>query len=435
MQVSVETLGTIGRRLTIAVPADQVEKEVNQKLKDLARKARLPGFRPGKAPLKVIESRYGNDVLNEVATNLIESSLRDALTQEKLVPAGGPDVEPKKLERGEDLEYVASFDIFPEVQKLDISGVKLERPVYELAEADVDATLETMRKQRMTWQPVERAARKQDQLLIDFTGTIDGEEFEGNKAENFATVLGEQHLLEELEDGLVGSKKGEELSLDVNFPEDYHGEEVAGKRARFDVKVKEVNEAVIPEIDEELIKSFGIEDGDLQKLREEVGKNIQREMGERVRRRLRESVLNAIVEANDIELPAKMVEAEIDHMIETNKAMLERQGIPVKGINPDRSRLRKDAEKRVTLGLVMRAIIEKHDLKPDANRVRERITEMASSYEDSEGFKQWHYSDRQRMGQLESLILEEQVIDELIKSADVVDIRLTFDELMEGQPA
>lgn len=433
MQVSVETLGAIGRRLTVAVPADQVEKEVNERLMRLAKNARLPGFRPGKAPLKVVEGRYGTDVLNEVASSLIESSLREALTQEKLVPAGGPDVEPKKLGRGQDLEYIASFEVFPEIDRLDISGVEIERPLYEVEPVDIDATVETMRKQRISWQPVDRSAQEGDQILIDFVGTIDGEEFPGNKAENFAVVLGEHTLLEDFEAGLKGCKKEDQMDLKVRFPEDYHGREVAGKTAEFDVKVREVSEAVLPEVDAEFAKSFGVEDGDLEKMRNEVRNNVSREMEGRVRRLIRERVLNALIEVNDIQLPIKLVEAEIDHLIESNKAMLEGQGIPVRNITPDRNRFKDDAERRVALGLIMQAIIQKHDLKPDAERVRERIESMASEYEDSDAFVKWYYSDRQRLGQLESMILEEQVIDQMLETADVKDKKVSFDDLMTEQ--
>ena len=430
MQVSVETLGTIGRRVTVAVPAEEVEKEVNERLKRLAKSARLPGFRPGKAPLKVIESRYGTDVLNEVASSLIESSLREALTQEKLVPAGGPDVEPKKLGRGEDLEYIASFEVFPDIDRLDISGIAIERPTYEVESADIDATIESMRKQRVTWQPVDRAAQENDQVLVDFVGTIDGEEFPGNKADNFTVVLGEKTLLEDFEIGLKGCNKGDQVNLEVNFPEDYHGREVAGKKASFDVTVREVNEAVLPQVDTEFAKTFGIEDGDIDKMREEVNSNVAREMNDRVRRLLRQRVLNALIEVNDIQLPVKLVEAEIDHLIESNKAMLEGQGIAVRNVVPDRSKFKDDAEKRVALGLIMQAIVQKHDLKPDADRVRQRVELMASEYEDADAFVKWYYSDRNRVAQLESLILEEQVIDQMLESADVTEKKVSFDELM-----
>ena len=433
MQVSVEHLGTISRRLKVAVPAEQVEKEVAERLKRLAKNARLPGFRPGKAPLKVVERRFGGDVLNEVASSLIESSLREALTQENLIPAGGPEVQPTKLERGEDLEYVASFDVFPKIDKLDISGVEMERPLYNLDDADVDATIETMRKQRVTWQPADRPAQDKDQVIIDFVGHIDDEEFPGNKAESFPVVLGEKTLLEEFEEGLRGCKEKDQIDLEVKFPDDYRGKDVAGKLAKFDITVRSVNAPVLPEVDAEFAKSFGIEDGDLQKMREEVTNNVKQEMEDRIRRIVRERVLNALIEVNDIELPTKLVEAEIDHMIDSNKAILEGQGIAVRKVVPDRSRFKQDAEKRVALGLIMQAIVREHDLKPDAERVRQRVELMSTSYEDPKAFVQWYYSDRERLAQMESMILEEQVIEKVLETAETKDKEMKFQELMEYQ--
>jgi trigger factor len=432
MQVSVETVGSIGRRVTVAVPAEQVEKEVGAKLRKMAQSARLPGFRPGKAPIKVVEGRYGKDVLNEVAANLIDTTLREALTQEKLVPAGGPSVEPTKLERGEDLEYVASFDIYPEIKRMDIDGVQIERPTYEVKGSDIDATVDTMRKQRLMWQPVERPAGGKDRVMIDFEGSVDGESFPGNSAENFAVVLGEKSLLKDFEDGLKGSEGGQQLDLQVNFPEDYHGQEVAGKCATFSVTVREVAEAVYPELDEEFVKSFGVADGDIEKLRGEVRENVEREMADRVRRILRQRVFDALTELNEIDLPDKMVEAEIDQLIESNKKILEGQGVPVGNVKPDRGNFRESAEKRVALGLIMQAVVEKHEIKPDAGRVRERIEAIGSGYEEPAVFVQWYYSDRNRLAQMESMILEEQVIEKMLDGADVKDKEISFDELMQN---
>jgi len=432
MQVSVETVGSIGRRVTVAVPAEQFEKEVGTKLRQLAQSARLPGFRPGKAPLKVVESRFGKDVLNEVAAKLIDSTLREALTQEKLVPAGGPNVEPTKLGRGEDLEYVASFDVYPEIGRLDINGVRIERPAYEVKESDIDSTVETMRKQRLTWQPVDRPAELKDRVMIDFVGTVDGEPFSGGSAENFAVILGEQSLLKDFEDGLIGSRADQQIELEVKFPEDYHGQEVAGKLATFNVTVREVAEAVYPELDEEFVKSFGVEDGDIGKLRAEVRENVEREMADRVRRILRQRVFDALIEANEVDLPAALVEAEIDQLIASNKKILERQGVPVGNVNPDRGNFRESAEKRVALGLIMQAVVEKHELKPDAGRVRERVEAIGSGYEDPAAFVQWYYSDRQRMAQMEAMIMEEQLVEKMLEGAEIEDKEISFDELMRS---
>lgn len=432
MQVSVETVGSIGRRVTVAIPAEQFEKEVGTKLRQLVQGARLPGFRPGKAPLKVVESHYGKDVLNEVAAKLIDSTLREALTQEKLVPAGGPNVEPTRLERGEDLEYVASFDVYPKIKRADIDGVRIERPAYEVRESDIDSTVETMRKQRLSWEPVDRSAELKDRLMIDFVGTVDGEAFPGGSAENFAVILGEMSLLKEFEDGLIGSRAGQQLELEVNFPEDYHGQEVAGKLATFNVTVQEVSEPVYPELDEEFVKSFGVEDGDIGKLRAEVRENVEREMADRVRRILRQRVFDALIEANEFDLPEAMVEVEIDQLIESNKKMLEGQGVPVGNVDPDRGNFRESAEKRVALGLIMQAVVEKHELKPDAGRVRERVEAIGSGYEDPAAFVQWYYSDRQRLAQMEAMIMEEQLVEKMLEGAEIEDKEISFDELMRS---
>jgi trigger factor len=267
--------------------------------------------------------------------------------------------------------------------------------------------------------------------LIDFTGTVNGDPFPGNTAENFALVLGEQSLLAEFEDGLKGCRKNQKISLDANFPDNYHGKEVAGRQAKFDITVQEVSEPVLPAIDEEFIKTFGIEDGDKEKMCAEVRGNIVREMADRVRRIMRERVFDALIEGNDIELPAKLIEAEIDQLIEANKQMLEGQGIPVGKVVPDRDRFKENAEKRVALGLIMQTIIQKFELKPDAGRVRERIEMIGSGYEEPAAFVQWYYSDRQRLAQMESMILEEQVVEKMLESADVEDKMVAFDELMQ----
>ncbi|MFC1681281.1 trigger factor, partial [Pseudomonadota bacterium] len=285
---------------------------------------------------------------------------------------------------------------------------------------------------RLTWQPVDRPAELKDRVMIDFVGTVDGEPFSGGSAENFAVILGEQSLLKDFEDGLIGSCADQQIELEVKFPEDYHGQEVAGKLATFNVTVREVAEAVYPELDEEFVKSFGVEDGDIGKLRAEVRENVEREMADRVRRILRQRVFDALIEANEVDLPAALVEAEIDQLIASNKKILERQGVPVGNVNPDRGNFRESAEKRVALGLIMQAVVEKHELKPDAGRVRERVEAIGSGYEDPAAFVQWYYSDRQRMAQMEAMIMEEQLVEKMLEGAEIEDKEISFDELMRS---
>lgn len=431
MQVSVESTGNLGRLMTVAVPADEVEEQIQARLKNMAKNAKLPGFRPGKVPLKVIDSHYGNQVLQEVAGNIIESSLREAFTQEELVPAGGPDVQPRSLERGKDLEYTASFEVYPEIKKLDLAGVEIERPVCEVGEEDIDRTVETMRRQRMTYTPVERAAQNGDQVTIDFKGTIDGEPFAGGEAEDHQLVLGEGQFVEQLEDGIVGIKPGERRTVTVSFPDDYHGEAVAGKAVEFEVHVKEVAEPELPAVDEEFVKAFGVEDGDPDKFRVEIAQNLERERDERVSRLTRSRVMDALVGENDLEVPTPLVEQEIDSMISMNKTMLEQQGVPTDQFNPDRERYREDAERRVAMGLILSEIVQQNEMKADQDKVRQRIEKMAASYEQPEAFVQWYYSSRERLQQVESMVLEEQVVEMLLEGADTKETSISLQELTE----
>ncbi len=432
MRVSVENTGAIGRRMTVAVPAEQVEAQVAERLQRLAKSVRLPGFRPGKAPRKVIEARYGGQVMQEVAGSLIESSLYDALGQEGLQPAAVPDVEPRAVERGQDLEYVAVFDVFPQIEKLDLGGEEIQYPECEIGDRDIDATLESMRKQRVTWNPVDRAAQSGDRLLIDFQGRIDGEPFPGGQAEGYETVLGSGNLLPEFEAGLNGSHTGEERTVSVAFPTDYHDADVAGKQAEFAVTVREVAEPQFPEIDDEFAQSFGIKDGGLTRLREDVRANLEREVEDRIRRRVREQVLSALIAANDVELPAKLVESEIDRLLENSRATLIRQGVLADRVKDlDRDVFRSEARRRVALGLILREIVKRREIKADPDRMRARVESMATGYEDQEAFVRWYYADRERVEQLESMVIEEQVIEEMVQSATVKKTSITFQELAE----
>lgn len=429
MQVSVESTGNLGRVMTVAIPAEEVEQEVQSRLKSLAKSARLPGFRPGKAPLKIIDARYGEQVLQEVAGGLIESSLKDAFSQENLIPAGGPEIEPKSMARGKDLEYTASFDVYPEVGKLDLEGVVIERPVCEITDEDIERTLESMRRQRVVYKPVERAAKAGDQVRLDFKGTMEGKPFAGGDGEDYKLVLGEGQFVEEFEKGVLGAAAGDQRTVTVSFPEDYHGETVAGRRVEFDIRVKEVAEPELPEVNEEFIKSFGIEDGDLPALRREILENLERERDDRVSRLTRSRVMDALIRENNLEMPAKLVEREIDGIIAVNKAMLEQQGVPVESFNPERERYRTDAERRVAMGLILSEIVRRNELKPDQNKVKQRIEKMAASYEQPEAFVQWYYSSRERMQQMESTVLEEQIVELLLEGADVKEEKVSLKDL------
>ncbi|MBS1269271.1 MAG: Trigger factor [Gammaproteobacteria bacterium] len=431
MQVSVENTGTLGRLMTVAIPADEVEQQIQTRLKHLAKNARLPGFRPGKAPLKIINAHYGDRVLQEVAGNLIENSLKEAFTQENLIPAGGPNVEPKSMARGKDLEFTVSFDVYPEIKKLDLKGVEIERSVCEITEEDIDRTLESMRRQRVTYKPVERAAQEGDQACIDFKGTIDGEPFAGGQAEDYRLVLGQGQFLEGFEQEILAARAGEQRTVSVTFPDDYHGESVAGKAVEFDISIKEVAEPELPQVNVEFVKSFGVEDGDPETFRREIADNLTRERDERVSRLTRSRVLDALIRENDLDVPAKLVEQEIDNMIAMNKSMLDQQGVPTGRFNPEREQYRNDASRRVAMGLILSEIVRQNDLKPDQNKVKGKVESMAASYDQPEAFVQWYHSSGERMQQIESAVLEEQVVELLLEDADAKDKPVSLQELTE----
>jgi trigger factor len=428
MRVSVKNVGTLGRRMTVAIPAEDIDHRLRQRLRELAKTVKLPGFRPGKIPGSVIESRFGAQVIHEIAGELIQSSWPTALAQESLVPAAAPSIEPKQIKRGEDLEYVASFEILPEIVQPDIEAVEIKRPVCNIQDEDIDRTLERMRAQRVSFSATDGAAEIGDQVKMDFVGKIDGEAFEGGTAEDFPLVLGSGAVLKELEEGLLGVKVGDTKSVTTRFPDDYPSPEVAGKDAVFDVTVKEVGKPQIPELDDEFAAAFGVETGGIAQLRKEVRANLERERDDRTRQRLRDAVMEALLTRNQPELPQQLVDEEIDRVVqqaEEHAAQRQAANEPV-----DRSLFIQPAEKRVALGLIIREVIKKHELVPDAQKVRERITAMAAGYQQPEQFIQWYYSDADRLNQIQSVVLEEQVVEKLLEQANIVDEEMNLSALL-----
>lgn len=429
MRVSVENAGPIGRRMTVAVPADEMESEIATRLTKLARSVKIPGFRPGKVPKHLVESRYGGQLLQEVAGELINNSYRDALGQEGLLPAGGPDIETTKVERGQDLEYVATFDIFPQIPNPHLTGYRVEKPRCEISDADIDRTLERIRKGRVQWETKTEGAQEEDRVTIDFTGKIDGIPFAGGEGKDYPVVLGAGGLLPDFEKHLQGAKAGDHQSFSLTFPADYPGDEVAGKEAAFEVDVKTVESPQLPEIDDEFIKSFGVEEGTETALRIEIKQNLQREYDGRLRTYMRDQVMKGLLETNDIPTPRQLMEDEISRVIESNRARLAQQGIKAPP-DIDRGLFEDEAKRRVALGLVVREIVEKHNLQPDAALVRTRVEEMAAGYEQPEQFVQWYYSERQRLNQVEAAVLEEQVVEKLLVEANVEEVPLPLEDFM-----
>ncbi|MHB8741529.1 MAG: trigger factor [Sulfuricaulis sp.] len=424
MHVSVESIGTLGRRLKVAVPADEVEKEFNARLQRLSKQVRLPGFRPGKVPIKMVEAHYGGRLLEEVAGELVQTTLHEAIGSQGLRPAGDPRVQRKTPVRGEQLEYVVEFEVYPEVRHFDLAGTRIERPMVTVSEEDVDRTLETIRKQRTTWKPVERAAQLGDRVTIDFTGRLNGEEFEGGKATGFALVLGSGTFIESLELGLVGSKTGDACHVPGSFPVDYQHAKLAGQTADFDVKVNEVAEGIVPEFNEAFAKELGVVDGNIEKLRVDVKKNLEREAASRARAVVRTRALKSILDANPIEVPLSLLEAEVQRL---------KSGESSSGLSAsdEVAYYSGRARSRVALGLILGEIIRARGLTPDPSRVRARLEEMAADYESPQEFIQWHYASPERLSDIENLVMEERIVENLLDSAEVIDKPMSFQELLK----
>ncbi|VAW77552.1 Cell division trigger factor [hydrothermal vent metagenome] len=424
MQVSVETTSGLGRRMTVQIPADQMDQQVNSKLQQLVSSVRLDGFRPGKVPLSVVKKRYETKVREETAAELIASTYEQALEQENLKPAGEPNIEQTRNRSGEELEYVAMFDVYPEIEVPDLGEIKLERPLAEVADTEIDQMLDKLRRQRMTWSTVDRAAADGDRIEIDFEGTVDGQAFSGNAAKNIPLELGSGSMIPGFEDQLLGVNAGDSKTIDVTFPDNYTSTEVAGKAAKFDITVHGVSESTLPELDDEFARAFGVGDGGLEALRGEVSKNMRRELDAAIKARIKSQVFDALLDKAGLDVPASLLDSEIDALIKK-----EADGADAGG---DRSRYEDEARRRVSLGLLISEIIQRNQLAVDPDRVRETIEQLAQSYENPEEVVQWYYSNQEMLAGVQTLIMEETVVDWVVEQAQVEDKSTTFEEIMQA---
>jgi len=430
MQVSLETTRGLERRMKVQVPAERVEREIEERLKSLTKRAKIDGFRPGKVPLKVVKQRFGEQVRSEVVTELLQASCNEALAKEKLAPAGGPRIDSVSAQPGKDLEYTAVFEVYPEVRLKGLDGIKIERPVAEVTDPDIDAMLDNLRHQRAGWETVERAAGEGDRAQIDFDGTLDGVPFPGGRGERVAVVLGGNRMLPDFEKGLQGIKAGETREFDVSFPADYHAKEMAGKTARFKVTAHQVEGQVLPALDEEFCKSFGIAEGGVEKLKSEVADNMRREMLDTIRRQLKDQVLAGLLKANTLDLPQALLDEEIERL---RQDALTRIGVrdPKKAPELPRDLFEEQAVKRVSLGLLVGEIVNAERLAVDPKRVAERLERMAGEYsKPAEALKSFRGS-AEIMRQVETLVLEEQAVDWLLDRAAVTDKPTSFKALMK----
>ncbi|WON76193.1 trigger factor [Serratia sp. UGAL515B_01] len=434
MQVSVETTQGLGRRISITVPADVITQAVKKELNNAAKNVRIDGFRKGKVPLNIVEQRYGASVRQDVLRELMQRNFVDAIIKEKINPAGAPNYVPGDYTEGADFEFFVEFEVYPEVELKGLESIEVEKPVVDVKDADVDTMLETLRKQQATWKAIDGAVTAEDRVTIDFSGSIDGEEFEGGKATDFVLAMGQGRMIPGFEDGLVGHKAGEEFTIDVNFPEDYHAENLKGKAAKFAIILKKVEQRELPELTAEFIKRFGVADGSVEGLRAEVRKNMERELKGAVRNRIKSQVIDGLVSSNEIEVPAALIDSEIGVL--RRQAAQRFGGNEKQAMELPRELFEEQAKRRVVVGLLLGEVISQNELEADENRVKALIEEMASAYEEPSEVIEFYSKNKELMNNMRNVALEEQAVEALLAKAKVTDKVTTFSELMNRtQPA
>lgn len=435
MQANLETLGQLERRLSIAVPLAEIDSEVASRLKRLTRTVKMHGFRPGKVPYKVVEQQYGGQVRQEVLGDTLQKSFGDAVRQQNLKVAGYPKFEAKPPDDGaSQFEYSATFEIYPEIVVGDISKSTIMRPTLGVGEAEIDKTLEIMRKQRVNYEPADRAAAEGDRLTINYKGTIGGTPFDGGTAENSSVVLGEGRLLPDFEKQLLGLKSGESRMFELRFPDDYHGKEVAGKTASFEVKLTQVAAPKLPEVDAEFAKGLGVADGDLGQMRAEIKANLEREVKARLKSRVKDQVMQALLDVTQIEVPKALVEMEIQRLQTQARQDLAARGIPVKDDMPIPAEMfEKQAQRRVNLGLILAEMVRVNNLNAKPEQVKSVVEEQAQSYDDPQEVVKWFYQSPERLRDIESMVLEDNVVAWALGAARVEDKAIAFDDLMENK--
>jgi trigger factor len=432
MQANLENLSNLERRLSVAIPMAEIDQEVDTRLKRLSRTVKMHGFRPGKVPIKVVQQQYGPQVRQEVLGETLQRTFGEAVREQNLKVAGYPKFEPKPLDDGaSEFQYSATFEIYPEVQLGDIAGAKISRASLEVGDAEIDRTVEIMRKQRVIFDKADRAAENGDRVTMSYKGTIDGVEFAGGTAENQQVVLGEGRLLADFESALVGMKAGDSKSFELKFPDDYHGKDVAGKTATFEVSVSEVGAPKLPEIDGEFAKSLGVEDGDIAKMRGEIKGNLEREVKSRLKNRVKDQVMQALLDATKIDVPKSLIESEVERLRELTKQDFAARGIPVRDDLPLPAEMfQQQAERRVNLGLILAEVVKANQLQAKPEQVRAIVEEQAQSYENPQEVVRWYYQSPERLREIESMVLEDNVVEWALRTAQVEDQSIAFDELM-----
>ncbi|EKG0018538.1 trigger factor [Vibrio cholerae] len=428
MQVTVETLEGLQRRLNITVPAANIEDAVAAELRNIAKNRRFDGFRKGKVPMKMVAKMYGKAVRQDVLGEVMQRHFIEAIVKEKINPAGAPTFAPVEIGEGKDLVFTATFEVYPEVELKGLENIAVEKPAAEVTDADVAEMLETLRKQQATWKEVDEAAENGKRVSIDFVGSIDGVEFEGGKAENFPLEMGAGRMIPGFEDGIVGKTKGMEFVIDVTFPEDYHAENLKGKAAKFAIKVNKVEARELPELNDEFVARFGVAEGGVDALKAEVRKNMERELKQAIKARIKEQAIEGLVKENEIQVPSSLIDQEIN--------VLRQQAAQRFGGNVEaaaqlpRELFEEQAKRRVVVGLLLGEVIRTHELKADEEKVKALITEMATAYEDPSEVVSYYEQNQQLMNNMRNVALEEQAVDAIIAKAKVTEKAISFSELM-----
>lgn len=434
MASQLETTGGLERRLTLSLPNTDITRKVQERYRSLARTVRMPGFRPGKVPLKMIEQSYGQQVQAEILGDAVSKAFSDAVDEHKLRVAGQPSIAPKAVEgevpEGGAADFTATFEVYPEVALKEPGGLETERFACSVGDSEVTQTIDVLRKQRTRWNEVERAGKAEDRVTMDFVGKLDDVAFDGGSATDFALVLGEGRMLADFEAGVTGKAAGEENSFDVTFPEDYSAKELAGKTARFEVTIKKVEEPELPELDSDFARQMGVPEGDLEKFKADVRGNLEREVTQRLRARTKSSVMDKIAELADIELPKSLVEQESEVLAERMREDLKGRGVDVKDLPVPADAFKEQAERRVRLGLIVSEIVKKHGLQAKPDQIRKQIEEFSQTYENPAEVVRWYFSDKNRLAEVEALVVEQNVVDWVLSNGKVTDRTLTFDELM-----
>ena len=426
MQVSLETTGNIDRKMTVTLPAVQIDQEVEKRLKAMVGRVRIDGFRPGKVPFPVVKKRYADGVRYEVVEKLLGSSFQEAASQEKLRVAGLPEIDLKSMmEEGKDLEYVASFQVYPEITIAGVDTLAISRQVAEVTDADLDKMIETIRTQNRDWQEVARAAQVGDMVNVDFDGTLNGEAFEGGAAQDYSVELGVGRMLKDFEDGLVGMSAGEEKTIDVAFPDTYHAENLKGQTAQFKLSLQRVREAVLPEVNEDFIQKFGVEGSSVESFRTEVKKNMQRELDNKLKTNLKQQLMDGLAALHNVDIPKSLVQDEIRYVRDefSQNAGTSADNIPDELFAPQ-------AERRVKLGLLVGEIIRQHGLQRDPARVEAMLDTVAATYEEPQALKDYYRSNRQAMQTIEAAVMEEMIVEWTLTQATVTEETCDFDSVM-----